>query len=195
MIRTYNKFLNAVLVLLLAFVFAGCQKSADVASAGAPAPTAADTQLPPNHPPLPPADNAVPPDHPPMGQSLPHPVSGSQAKVVVPPEVAAKWKSVQLAVTAGGAEQRLAVAVGKSRPITGTDLTVDVVAYLPSFKMNGDVATSSSVSEDNPAALVRINSPGGKPAEGWVFQKLPDFNTLKDDRVKVKLIAASTAAS
>jgi len=27
--------------------------------------------------------------------------------------------------------------------------------------------------------------------EGWVFQKLPDFNTFTIDRLKVKLVGAS----
>mgnify|MGYP001561768549 FL=1 len=40
----------------------------------------------------------LPPAHPPIGKPAIHPVSGNQLKVITPPEVAAKWKAVELSI-------------------------------------------------------------------------------------------------
>ncbi|MEK7207066.1 MAG: hypothetical protein AAB134_04200 [Pseudomonadota bacterium] len=136
----------------------------------------------------------LPPAHPPIGKPAIHPVSGNQLKVITPPEVAAKWKAVELSILAvGRAELRLRIPVGSQQALAATDLTLSVIAYLPSFKVNGDSVTSSSINAENPAVLLRLKNLRGKLAEGWVFQKLPQFNTFHSDKVAVTLIEASPA--
>ena len=118
-----------------------------------------------------------------------HPVSGKSFKVVTPPEVAAKWKAVELSIqVTGRPKQRLRLSVGDHLKLASTDLTLSVIAFAPSFKITGDAVTSSSDNLENPAVLLELKNPQGKVAEGWVFKKLPEFDTFRSDKVVVKLI-------
>lgn len=172
---------RGVLVLAGALVLAGCGKSNPTPSATSMSPGRAQSMN----------EKTLPSDHPQIGATATHPVSGNQLKVITPPEVAAKWKSVVLSIRAPGqAEQRLRVAVGGHQSLASSDVTLNVIAYLPSFKVNGDIVTSSSTDADNPAVLLQLKNPRGKLAEGWVFQKLPEFDTFHSDKVAVTLVEA-----
>jgi hypothetical protein len=159
---------------------------------GASASTPAD--LPPGHPPMPttgaetlpgmPRDLAAPPPaHPPR--------SGVPAKLNVPAEVKATWKSVELSVSVAGQAHTLRVAVGAETAIPGSSLTLRILAYLPTFQIGNDGITSAGNNPDNPAVLLRLTDKGQTLAEGWVFQNLPDFNSFKTEKVRVRLLSAT----
>jgi hypothetical protein len=149
-------------------------------------------------PPIRPSTTAdiMPTGHPSMDKTLSHPASGkSQLKVTTPAAVAAKWKSVELDVQiAGASEQKIVVPIGGERKVFRTDLTLKIAAYLPAFKIQDGTATSSSNQPDNPAALVQLQGADGKITEGWVYQKFPQFDTFRSDRIQVKLLTASATA-
>ena len=93
----------------------------------------------------------------------------------------------------GGAPHTVRVPVGGDAAVGGSGLTVRVIALVPAFQSNADAVTSTSNNPDNPAVLVRLLDKDRTLAEGWVFQKYPDFNTFNSDRVQVRLAAALMA--
>jgi hypothetical protein len=168
-------------------------------------PSPSDTPLPPPGLPGGAMPATLPPDHPPMtgtgSPALPgmprdlvapaHPArSSTPARVEVPAEVKATWKTVSLTVTAGGKTHNIKSAIGGDVSIPGGSLTLRVQAYLPAFQMGDGVITSNGNNPDNPAALVRLTEKGRTIAEGWVFQALPDFNSFKSEKVQVRLLSA-----
>jgi hypothetical protein len=55
--------------------------------------------------------------------------------------------------------------------------------------------TSASNSPDNPAVLIQLVDKTQVLSEGWVFQKLPDFNTYQSEKLHVQLLSASAAGT
>lgn len=122
-----------------------------------------------------------------------HPKSAKRLAVSIPPEVAAKWKAVDLALTpSGGETQTLRVSVGREAAVKNSTSVVRVVAFAPAFQITDNGVTSSSNNAENPAVLVRVLERGQPVAEGWVFQKLPEFNTLETGKLHVRLIGGHT---
>jgi hypothetical protein len=113
-----------------------------------------------------------------------------KTRLNIPAEVQAKWKSVELSLSgtdiAGGTHK---IAIGGERDL-GNGTALRVVAFVPAFQSDAGTVTSSSNKPENPAVLVQLMNNKQLHAEGWVFQKLPDFNTFKSDRVQVKLLGA-----
>jgi hypothetical protein len=154
----------------------------------------ASMELPPGHPPTPatggetlpgmPRDLAMPPPA--------HPArTGAPAKLNVPAEVKATWKSVELSVSVAGQAHTLRVAVGAEAAVPGSSLAVRALAYLPAFQIGNDGITSAGNNPDNPAVLLRLTDKGRTSTEGWVFQNLPDFNSFKSDKARIRLLSAA----
>jgi hypothetical protein len=78
-----------------------------------------------------------------MTEEVPMPAVPS--KIMVPEDVAAKWKAVVLEVTDKDTNERTnyTMNIGETAPLGNTGLNVQVEAFLPSFQMAGDVFTSS----------------------------------------------------
>ena len=122
-----------------------------------------------------------------------HAKSGVKTRLNIPADVKAKWKSVELSVAGKDITVRkLQIAVGGETGINKSGLTVRVVAYVPAFQSDAGAVTSASNSPDNPAVLIQLADKGQVLSEGWVFQKLPDFNTYSSDKLQVQLLAAHT---
>lgn len=125
---------------------------------------------------------------------VPHAKSeGGQRAVTVPPEVQAKWKAVELSMTPpDGPAQQAKVAVGSEIALRKSASVVRVLAFVPAFQITDAGVTSRSNEPDNPAVLVRLSERDRTIAEGWVFQKLPEFNTFKSDNVRIELRRATS---
>ena len=124
-----------------------------------------------------------------------HAKSGVKTQLNIPADVKAKWKSVELSVAGKDIPVRkLQIAIGAEAGIDKSGLTLRVVAYVPAFISDNGTVTSGSNNPDNPAVLVQLTDKGRVLSEGWVFQKLPDFNTYSNDKLQVQLLAASTTA-
>jgi len=122
-----------------------------------------------------------------------HPNSGVKTRLNIPADVKAKWKTVELSVAGKDITVRkLQIAVGGETGIDKSGLTVRVVAYVPAFQSDAGAVTSASNNPDNPAVLIQVADKGQVLSEGWVFQKLPDFNTYSSDKLQVQLLAAHT---
>lgn len=134
--------------------------------------------------------------NPATGRSAPgagvHGKPNKPLELTVPPEVKARWKAVELSVTSrdGGARQAT-VPVGGDLRLGKSDRIVHVVAFLPSFQMTNSGVTSRSSELDNPAVLVRLSEREQTIAQGWIFQKLPDFNTFRSDEIGIELRGAN----
>jgi len=57
------------------------------------------------------------------------------------------------------------------------------------------VVTSASNNPDNPAVLIQLVDKARILSEGWVFQKLPDFNTYQSEKLHLQLLSASAAGT
>jgi hypothetical protein len=120
-----------------------------------------------------------------------HAKSALKSRLDIPDAVKAKWKGVELSIAGKDIPARTAkIAVGSRYGIDRSSLALQVVAYVPSFSSNLGTVTSTSNNPDNPAVLVRLLNKERVVKEGWVFQKLPDFNTYNGDIIQIKLLGA-----
>ncbi|MDO9188744.1 MAG: hypothetical protein Q8N54_01930 [Sulfurimicrobium sp.] len=204
------------LILACLVAIGGCNQStppqaektpATTAQASAPAapagnmisnvPVKGDEALPPSHPPLPAAtpphptnDTGNPPD---LNQQLaaqhPKPAGKKKLAVAVPDSVKGKWASATLAVTAGGLEKEIKLAIGDKVSL-GKNLQIQLLHYLPAYTSDFQTVTSSSNEQVNPAVQIQAISNGQVLTEGWIFQNLPEFNSFSSEQVKVRLISA-----
>ncbi len=122
-----------------------------------------------------------------------HANSGVKTRLNIPADVQAKWKTVELSVAGKDVGARnLKIPVGGETGVDKSGLTVRVVAYVPAFQSDAGAVTSASNKPDNPAVLIQLVDKGQVLNEGWVFQKLPDFNTYSSDKLQVQLLAAGS---
>lgn len=120
-----------------------------------------------------------------------HAAVGMRSKLDIPAEVTAKWKSVELTVvSASGKKKSARLTIGDSVAVPDTNLTVRAVAFVPSFDASDGRVTSRSNELDNPAVLVKLTQRDQVVAEGWIFQKFPQFNTFLTDKIQVSLTGA-----
>ena len=123
-----------------------------------------------------------------MTEEVPMPAVPS--KIMVPEDIAAKWKAVILEVTDKDTNERTdyTMNIGETAPLGGTGLNVLVEAFLPSFQMAGDVFTSSSPDLNNPAAKVRItDGSGAELYSRWLFALYPATHPFDHPRYAVIL--------
>lgn len=123
-----------------------------------------------------------------------HPASGNKTHLDIPADVKAKWKTVELSLSGQNIPLRkVRVSIGGETSIDPSGLLVRVVAYVPAFQSDAGTVTSSTNNPDNPAVLVQLVEKAKVLNEGWVFQKYPDFNTYKSEKLHLQLLSASAA--
>lgn len=118
-------------------------------------------------------------------------------KVEVPPEVRARFKSVEVAVglPGGGRPVRLEVPLGGRAESAGAGIVVAAKDYLPSFVMLEDsVTTKPGDSAENPSVWLEVQVKGRKVFSGWAFRDYPELTPPLVPGHSVKLLAAKTAA-
>ncbi len=157
----------AILVVSLAFSFAGCKKQEQ------------KPQLPPGHPGM---EGGMPQ----MGmQNAPK----IDRKVVVSKEVKAKWKAVKLVIEDKGAKtsKEYTVTIGSDLVVPNTKVTIKVLAFLPQFVMGDAEITSASNEPKMPAAQVVVQEPGKPEWKGWLFAAVPDMHPFEHEKLGIKL--------
>jgi len=123
-----------------------------------------------------------------------HAKSGKPSQLNIPAEVKAKWKAVELAYSGKNIPQRkVQVPIGGESGIDQSGLLVRVIAFVPAFQSDAGTVTSASNNPENPAVLVQLVDKAQVLSEGWVFQKYPDFNTYKSEKLQLQLLAATAA--
>jgi len=118
------------------------------------------------------------------------PMPAVPSKIMVPEDVVSKWKAVVLEVTDKdtGTRTDFTVNIGETLPLGDTGLTVFIEAFLPSFKMDGDVFTSSSADLTNPAAKVEIKDKEGSLLhDRWLFAMYPATHPFEHPKYAVIL--------
>jgi len=159
-------------------------------------PVKGDEPLPPNHPSL---DALYEKDHQSAdngGAGAVHPKLDSTKvlSVVVPEGTKGHWKAVNLVITGpDGKERAVRAAIGGKIAAGAEGVQLHVMNFLPAYTSDFNTATSSSNEPTNPAVQVQLIKQGKVLAEGWVFQKLPDFNSFSSSLVKVRLVSAEPA--
>ena len=163
-----KKLFAVVLISSLVFSIAGCKKKDE------------KPQLPPGHPSM---EGGMPPAGMPDMPKV-------DRKVVVPKEVAAKWKAVKLNIedkTKKSAKE-YTVAVGSELMVPNTKVKVKVLAFLPDFRMGDKDITSASDKPNNPAVQVAISEPGKEEWKGWLYSMHPGIHPFTHDKVAVTLV-------
>jgi len=167
-----KRIVAAVLVAGLLVSFAGCKKKEE------------KPQLPPGHPST---EGGMPPQGmPPAGMpDMPK----VDRKVVVPKEIAAKWKAVKLAVEdrAKKSTKEYTINVGSSIDVPGTKVKLTVVAFLPDFRMGDKDITSASDKPNNPAAQVLIQEPGKPDQKIWLYSMHPGIHPFQHEKISLTL--------
>ena len=168
-----KRIVAAVLVAGLIVSFAGCKKKEE------------KPQLPPGHPST---EGGMPPQGmPPAGMpDMPK----VDRKVVVPKEIAAKWKAVKLTVEdkTKKSTKEYTINVGSSLEVPGTKVKLTVVAFLPDFRMGEKDITSASDKPNNPAAQVLIQESGKPDQKIWLYSMHPGVHPFQHEKIGLTLI-------
>jgi len=71
--------------------------------------------------------------------------------------------------------QRISLQPGKPAHLDDSGATVELTEFVPDFVLDGNQISSRSDEPRNPAIQLSVTSPGGKPAEVWIFPKAPQM--------------------
>jgi hypothetical protein len=116
-------------------------------------------------------------------------------KTVVPEAVRGKWKGVTLTVVDRETSnvKDYTATLGGKLTIPNTNIVIQVVDFLPDFKIEGTVFTSASAEPLNPAARVQITEGGQEIFKGWLFQKFPSMHPFEHQRLSITLKSGVSA--
>ncbi len=116
----------------------------------------------------------------------------SNLVVEVPDSVKAKYHTVTMGI---GDRKTLVVKefkmrIGETAKVPGTDYSIKVTSYLPGWVIRGNVVTSKSDKQDDPAVRATIYEKDKQVFDGFIFQKhrTPSFLT---DKIAIGLLGAS----
>ncbi len=111
------------------------------------------------------------------------------AEVMVPREVKKQWKSVriQLVDKEKNEKREYEIEIGKSLTLGDSGITVDVLYFLPDFKMGPGEITSASAEPKNPAAQVAVKEGDKETKKVWLFYNYPDVHAFQHPRYQLAL--------
>ena len=113
-----------------------------------------------------------------------------EARIVVPPSVAGRWKAVEIAVIDKSNQSRkiYTIPVGGKLSIPGSTMIVKVETFLPAFIMEGSTMTSFSNDLKNPGVNVLITENGAIIFKGWLFSKFPNTHAFMHPKYGFTLV-------
>lgn len=113
-----------------------------------------------------------------------------EAKIIIPPDVANKWKSVRIAVIdkSNVSQKHYTIPIGGKLAIPSSTLVIEVETFLPAFTMEGSVMTSSSNELKNPGVKVRITESGSVIFKGWLFSMFPKTHAFMHPKYGFTLV-------
>ncbi len=111
------------------------------------------------------------------------------AEVVVPKEVSKQWKSVRIQLVDRNKNEKseYEIEIGKSLALGDSGITVDVIYFLPDFKMGPGEITSASAEPKNPAAQVAVKEGNNEIKKLWLFYNYPDIHAFQHPRYQLAL--------
>jgi hypothetical protein len=109
--------------------------------------------------------------------------------VEVPEAIKGKWKAVVLVVEDKEKKsfKEHTVNIGEKFKVPGSDLTVVVKEFFPSFVMQGSSITSTSNEPTNPAAQVEVSEGGSLVFSGWLFARYPTTHAFSHPKYAITL--------
>jgi|Deesub1362B_J571_1020462.scaffolds.fasta_scaffold00030_67 hypothetical protein len=112
-----------------------------------------------------------------------------EPQIVVPDTVKGKWSAVKLRIQdkQTGKSEEVVVNLGGQYQIPNSELKVVVEEFLPDFKMEGTVITSSSNEPNNPAVRVMIYEGQKEIFRGWLYSKFPAIHPFQHERFAITL--------
>jgi hypothetical protein len=131
-------------------------------------------------------EGGMPPAGMPNAQNMPK----VERKVVASKEVTAKWKAVKLAVENKKAKtiKEYTLNVGSKMDIPNTKMTVQVLSFLPDFKMSDKEFYSASDKPNQPAAQVVVIENGKEIWSNWLFSMQPGVHPFQHENVGIVLL-------
>ena len=114
----------------------------------------------------------------------------ANARIVVPPFVAGKWKAVRIAIIdkTNVTQKTYTIPIGGSLTIPSSSMSVKVETFLPAFIMEGSTMTSASNDLNNPGVKVQITENGAVIFKGWLFSKFPNTHAFMHPRYGFTLV-------
>ncbi len=128
-----------------------------------------------------------------LGGSHPAVQSGVkvQRAVVVPEEVAGKWKAVKLLIKNKKDAERnemKTINLGSSFALEDSAIRVTVGPFLPNFVMSQKAYTSDGNKLINPAVQLIVEQNGQPLYTGWAFAKYPTMYAFEHEDSAVQLM-------
>lgn len=114
-----------------------------------------------------------------------------QRELSISKEVKARWSEARLEVTDATtkAKEALTIKVGSTENLKKKGFKLKVEALVPDYSISDNRIESRSNDPRNPAILVELFDGDKSVAKGWIFKNFPDFNSYRDDRVGILLVA------
>ena len=191
-----KKSLSALLIVVMILLsIAGCKKKeeqpqpARQQQGGIPQGPIVETPM--SQPSAPPGQ--MPPGHGAPGAA----VQKVEFQVVVPQEVKDRWSAVKFIVVdkVQNKQQEISAPIGGEMKIPDSNLTVKVGPFLPDFKMDANIITSSTNEPNNPAVGLIIYEggnqiypePGKKWGWFWARKELQAMHIFQHQRYALTL--------
>jgi len=113
-----------------------------------------------------------------------------EARIVVPPSVAKRWRAVKIAVVdkSNVTQKIYTVPIGGKLAIPDSSMDIKVETFLPAFIMEGSTMTSASADLVNPGVKVQITENGAIIFKGWLFSKFPNTHAFMHPRYGFTLV-------
>jgi hypothetical protein len=139
-----------------------------------------------------------------QGQMPPHGMPGAEIpkvefQIVVPQDVKGKWSAVKFIVTdkVHNKQMEVSAPIDGETKVPDTNLVIKVGPFLPDFKMDGNIITSSTNEPNNPAVGVIVledgkqifPEPGKKWGWLWARKELQMMHLFQHERYALTLEA------
>jgi len=130
-----------------------------------------------------------------MGGAMHGGGGGINAEITLDPEIADDWAAIKVRVVEleSMTESFYEIPVGGTAPLGDTGLTLEAVAFVPDFVMDGSGITSRSAEPQNPAARIVISEEGKDDYTGWLFGAMPEIHAFPHETYGVMLVEAIPA--
>ncbi|HET6515249.1 MAG TPA: hypothetical protein VFG09_08820 [Thermodesulfovibrionales bacterium] len=157
-------------VLVFSFGLGGCKKK--------------EEQPVPKAPQMTPGGQMPPPGH---GEGMG--IQKTELKTVVPDSVKGKWSAVKIMVEDKTSKktEEYTINLNSEFKIPNSDLKLAVGDFLPDFKMDAGMITSTSNMPNNPAVGIKVFEGDKEVFKGWLYSKFPTIHPFEHPKFGLAL--------
>lgn len=126
---------------------------------------------------------------PPVGHGRPVVMPPGETQIIVPETVKGKWAAIKLTIEDKVARkvEDVTIKLNDEYAVPGSDLRIKVGEFLPDFKMEGSIITSSSSELNNPAVRVVVFEGDKEIFKGWLYSKFPAIHPFQHEKYGISL--------